>query len=141
MTVREARVEDIPGLVEMGARFHAMSPHRFLGEYDPTGIAVMLEFMIASPSATILTNGSGLIGGVLAPIYFAPSKLMMEESFWWAGEGGGELLTAFEHVAKVMGAAFVLLSTLENERSDAMARVMKRNGYTQVERRHIKELQ
>jgi len=140
VTVREAQASDIPELVEMGARFHAMSPHRHLGDYDREGIAVMLEFMIASPSAAILTNGTGLIGGVLAPIYFAPSKLMLEESFWWAGAGGGELLKAFEHVAKVMGASCVLLSTLENDRSDAMGRVMKRNGYTQVERRHIKEL-
>lgn len=140
MSVRPAMIEDIPTLVEMGAKFHAMSPHKFLGGYDRQGIANMLGFLITSNSGLVLTNGAGVIGGFLAPIYFAPAKLMMEESFWWSGAEGMDLLTAFEREARAMGASCVLLSTLENERSPVMDRVMRRKGYKPVERRHIKEL-
>lgn len=138
--IRAATVEDIPALVEMGAKFHAMSPHGFLGEYDPEGIANLLFFMATNTGAILLTNGEGLIGGILAPVYFAPTRIMAEESFWWAGKGGGELLAAFEEAAKAKGAHFVLLSTLENEQSAVIDRIVTRKGYAPVERRYIKEL-
>lgn len=140
MTVRTVSVEDIPSLVEMGAKFHAMSPHRDMGEYDADGVGRMLAFMVSSSSAILLTNEEGLIGGVLAPVYFAPGKIMAEESFWWAGSGGGELLAAFEEAAKSKGADFVLLSTLENERSAVIDRIVTRKGYRPVERRYVKGL-
>lgn len=138
--IRTATAEDIPALVEMGAKFHAMSPHQFLGEYDPQGIANLLRFLATGNNTILLTNGEGLIGGVLAPVYFAPTKIMAEESFLWARKGGGDLLSAFEDEAKARGAAFVLMSTLENEKTKAMDRVMRRSSYVPVERRYIKVL-
>lgn len=138
MTVRTATVEDIPALVEMGERFHAMSPHKFMGEYRPEAVANMLAYMAAN--AILLTNGAGVIGGVLAPVYFNPGVLMAEESFWWSAARGSDLLEAFESAARDRGAAFVLLSTLHNERSHIIDRVVSRRGYAPVERRYIKEL-
>lgn len=140
MTVRTATVEDIPALVEMGAKFHAMSPHSFMGEYDPAGIARMLRFMIDSPQAVLLTNGEGLIGGTYAPVYFAPSTWMVEENFWWAGRDGFALLDAMLEHAKGFGASFCLLSTLENDRSKAIGRLLKGKGFRLMESRYIKEL-
>lgn len=139
MTVRAATAEDIPALVEIGARFHEMSPHRFMGEYDRRGIANVLGFMIGSPQSIVLTNDAGLIGGTLAPVYFAPSKLMAEENFWFAGAGGRDLLRAFEEEAAARGAHFVLLSTLENERASIIDRMVERRGYRLIERRWLKE--
>jgi len=138
MTIRQATADDIPALVEMGAKFHAMSPHAFLGEYDRQGIANLLSYMAAN--AILLTNGEGIIGGIIAPVYFAPTRLMAEESFLWAHKGGFDLLTAFEEEAKRRGASFVLMSTLENGKVRAMDRMMTRSGYRAVERRYIKEL-
>lgn len=140
MTVRLATVEDIPALVEMGAKFHAMSPHQFMGAYDHAGIARMLRFMIDSPQAVLLTNGEGLIGGTYAPVYFAPSTWMIEENFWWAGKDGFALLDNLLDHAKGWGAAFCLLSTLENDRSKAIGRLLKGKGFRLMERRYIKEL-
>lgn len=138
--IREASLADIPSLVEMGARFHAMSPHRFMGEYDPEGIAHVLAFMIDSPQAVLLTNGTGLIGATFSPVYFAPSTWMLEENFWWAQGGGFELLSALLVHGKAWGASFVLLSTLENEHSTAIDRLLTRQGFKLMERRYIKEL-
>ncbi len=84
MAIRKATTEDIPALVEMGAKFHAMSPHSFMGEYDATGAANVLRFMIESPQSLVLTNGKGMIGGTFAPVFFAPGKWMLEENYWSA---------------------------------------------------------
>lgn len=117
-----------------------MSPHKSLGAFDADAVARMLRFMASGNGTILLTNGSGAIGGVMAPVYFATWVLMAEESFWWASANGMELLDAFETEAKAMGARFVLLSTLENERSAVIDRIVRRKGYTTVERRHMKEL-
>lgn len=140
MTVRKALIEDIPSLVEMGSNFHAMSPHSFMGEYDATGAANVLRFMIESPQSLVLTNGQGMIGGTFAPVFFAPGKWMLEENYWWAGADGFALLDAHLEHAKAWGASFYLLSTLENERSAAITRLVTRKGFKPLERRFIKEL-
>lgn len=139
MIVR-ATEADIPALVEMGRKFHAMAPHSPMGAFDEVGVANVLRFLITSPSALVLTNGDGAIGGVLAPVYFCPSKLMLEESFWWSTKGGRELLSAFIHEGREMGASCLYLSTLENERSHVIDRVVTRMGFVPVERRYVKEL-
>lgn len=140
MTPWLARAEDVPGLVEMGAKFHAMSPHRDMGEYDPDGIGRMLNFMIESPQAVVMTNGEGLIGGTYSPIYFAPSKWMVEENFLWASKGGFELLDALLMHATAWGADYCLMSSLENKYAKAMDRLLTRRGFRLLERRYLKEL-
>ncbi len=138
--IRPATTEDIPHLVEMGREFHAMSPHKPMGEFDGEAVGRMLDFLISSPSALVLTNGDGAIGGVMAPIYFCPTKLMMEESFWWARKGGRDLLREFSVQAKAMGASCIYLSTLRNDRSDIVDRIVSGMGFGMVEHRYVKDL-
>lgn len=140
MSVENAKLEDIPRLAEMGEKFHAMSPHKGLGEYDKSSMARVLKFMIENDNCVVLANDQGLIGGTLSPVYFNPSILLMEENFWWASAGGQDLREEFEKAAQQMGAKFVLMSTLENEKADIIDRLMKRKGYRGIERRHLKEL-
>jgi hypothetical protein len=138
--VRIATAEDIPSLVEMGRAFHAMSPHKFMGEYMPDAVKAMLAFLIASPDGLVVTNDTGAIGGLVTRVYFCPLKKQMEEAFWWASSGGKELREMFEAESKAMGADFVLMSGLENERSEAIGRVFRKAGYVPVERRFVKVL-
>lgn len=140
MTVRTATVEDIPALVEMGAKFHAMSPHKPVGDYDYDAVARTLAFLVESPSGLVVRSDTGVLGGFMAPVFFAPTVPMMEENFWWASGGGQELRRFFEAEAKAMGARFVYFTTLENDRIDAIDRLMQRDGYRPVERRYMKEL-
>lgn len=139
--IRKANEMDIPSIAAMGRKFHAMSTHHHMGEYDEEAICRMLSFMVGSDHAVVLTNGQGFIGGVVAPIYFNPAKLMMEESFWWAERGGRDLLKALEKEAKIMGASCLCLSTLDNDRSNVIGRVVTGSGYAPLERRYVKELQ
>lgn len=138
--IRAATAADVPALVEMGRQFHAMAPHRPMGEFDPEAVARMLSFMVASPQSLVLTNGEGAIGGVMAPVYFNPGKMLMEEAFWWAAKGGRQLLAAFCDASESMGADYVSLSTLDNERSAVIDRVVTRMGFQPVERRYLKGL-
>jgi hypothetical protein len=138
--IREATGLDVPAIVAMGRAFHAMSPHRGMGAFDEAGVANMLRALIAEPRALVLTNGEGAIGGVLAPIYFCPSKLMMEEAFYYAIRGGKQMLEEFCERSREMGASCVLLSTLENEKSHVIDRVVTRMGFRPVERRYVMEL-
>lgn len=141
MTTRLATIEDIPALVEMGTKFHAMSPHKWMGEFDDAAIGRMLAFLIDNPAGLVVTNGEGVIGGMMSPVYFNPSKWMMEESFWFAGSGGRDLLKAFNTEARGMGADYVLLSTLENDKSHVIDRVVTRMGFVPLERRYVKGLE
>lgn len=137
---RHATLQDIPEMVEMGRRFLAMAPHNPVGPYDGEAVARTLTFLVESPIALLVRNETGMLGGVMSPVFFSPGVLMMEESFWWATGGGQELRRFFESEARAMGARFSYFTVLENERVDSIGRVMKRDGYLPVERRHMKDL-
>lgn len=138
--IRDAAYDDIPALVEMGKEFVAMSPHRGMGAFDAQAVERMFAFLIDEPVGLLLVNGDGFIGGVLQPVYFCPDKIMAEEHFWWARKGGRDLLRAFEKKAREMGASFVSMSTLINDRADIAQRIVTRMGFEPIERRYLKEL-
>lgn len=117
-----------------------MSPHKPMGEFDGEAVARMLRFLIVSPQGLVLTNGEGAIGGMLAPVYFNPGKFIMEEAFLWARRGGRDLLRYFCEEATKMGADFVSMSTLENDKVNAMHRFVTRMGFIPLERRYLKGL-
>jgi hypothetical protein len=141
MTQRLALPEDVPAIVALGRKFHAMSPHKDMAEYDEMGVARVVSFMIESPQSVVLFNGTGVIGATYAPVYFAPSKWMCEENFFFSDASGGmALLDGLIVHAKGWGASHVIMSTLEDERAKVMERVMTRKGFKAIERRYTLEL-
>lgn len=140
MTPWVATEADVPSLIEIGRKFHAMSPHKPVGPFDAEAVGRVLAMLIAHPDGLVMTNGVGVIGGMIAAVYFSPGVKMMEEHFWWAASGGKDLLRAFETVSRGMGADYVMLSTLENDKSPAIDRVVSRMGFTPIERRYMKNL-
>ena len=135
--IRDATREDTPALVAMARRFHAMAPHAALGEFDERTVTGFLRFLIDAPSAIVLTNGCGAIGGMMLPLFFNGAARVMEEGFCWAEGGGLELLDAFTAEAKRRDAQAVFLSTLENDKARAIARVLKRRGFEPLEHRYV----
>lgn len=124
----------------MGRRFLAMAPHNPVGDYDEAAVARTLAFLIDNPNGLLVRNETGMLGGFLAPVFFSPGVLLMEENFWWANGGGQDLRRYFEAEAKTMGAHFSMFTVLENDRIESINRVMKRDGYLPIERRYMKEL-
>lgn len=138
--IREAVEGDIPAILELGQRFHALSPWSDR-PFNREATEQTVRNLIASPQGVLLFNGSGILGGVLAPIYFG-GGLIAQELFWFADKGGRELLDGFERCAEASGACGVLMVNLVmDERTDAiMNRMYERRGYALRERHFYKEL-
>jgi hypothetical protein len=93
VTPRLAIAEDIPALVKIGTKFHAMSPHKWMGEFDGAAIGRMLAFLIDNPAGLVVTNGEGVIGGMMSPVYFNPSK---ENGNGYSTHGAGHPACEFQ---------------------------------------------
>lgn len=138
---RLATLDDIPAIVALGKKFHAMSPHKDMADYDEEGIARVVAFMIESPQSVVLFNGAGVIGATYAPIYFSPSQWMADENYWFSDTRGGlELLEGLIEHAKGWGASHLRLSTLENDKSSVIDRLLTRKGFRLIERSYLLEL-
>lgn len=137
--IRQARLSDIPRIVEMGAKFHAMSDYSF-AEFNREATARFLEATINNPDAVIFCHEQGMIGGALVPLYFDPDTKIAIETFWWADSEGMALLTHFEWWAEAKGAAAVSMACLEGKRSKALGRVFKMRGYRPTENTYTRVL-
>lgn len=134
-----AAPEDIPRLVEMGRAFHEVAPHGAIAEFDEPAVIRVLRYLMDSPGGLILMNAAGAIGGLLVPLYFAPSKQLMEISFWSVPKGGKAMLRQFEAEARSMGACGCHLSVFVDGREHLAERLLRHLGYCAVERRFMKE--
>lgn len=132
--MKQAAEADIPQLVQWMARFHEASGTAV--PFDPDYTAQFLGGLIRQ--GVILTNGHGMIGGMIAPAFCNGNWLQAHELFWWAERGGLALLRAFEAWAKGEGAAEVRMSSLASlPRADA---VLRRKGYAATELSYSKVL-
>ncbi|MFZ5667966.1 MAG: hypothetical protein ACOY4K_00580 [Pseudomonadota bacterium] len=136
--MRIATAEDVPAIVEMGAKLHATAPFADV-PYDREATAGFVGKVIEH-GVVFLADG-GMCGGVLSPSYFNPAHVVAAELFWWAPVGGGrELREAFERWARAAGAAAVQFSGLANDRLEAVTRVYRRGGFEPVEMSFVKRL-
>lgn len=137
--VRPAVESDVPALLAMGREFHAYA-YTGMGDLDEERALRLLRSLMVSPHGLVLTNGVGAIGGIMSPGWFQKGALIMEEAFWWSAQGGRDLLREFVAQSRAKGATSIMLSTLDNERSTAVDRIVKRFGFTPMERRYTMKL-
>ena len=138
MSVRRAGAEDLDRCVELGAAFHAYSPHRSI----PLDAVALREFLAGlSEHGALFVSSAGMIGGVLSPLYFNPTYVVAAELFWWAPEGGGrELREAFEAWAAAEGATAVQFCRLDDEHAPRLDALYRRAGYRAIETSYLKEI-
>lgn len=133
MTVRKATVEDIPALVEMGAKFHASEKESEVAFYRE-GAAQFFCNLIASPQACLFTDGQGFICGVLSGLpWLDPSFVGANEMLWWSAGDGLPLFKAFEAWAASSGASQITFSHRHSERTATLARLYRMRGYEPYE--------
>jgi len=121
-------------LAELGRRFHAMSPWRHT-PYDADAVSAFLVELANNPDGYLVCTEHGLIGGVLSPLWFAPSVTVAVELFWYSeskGEGQ-KLRDGFEAWAKERGAGYTQFSILSDKHEEDMRRAMMRQGYDAIE--------
>jgi hypothetical protein len=137
---RKATLEDLPHILEMGRRFHAMSSWSDQ-EFCPIQTSQTVMNLINSPDGVVFYNGEGMLGGLLAQSPFTPGY-NAHEFFWFADRGGRDLIQAFERWAEEKGANGVLMLNLTlGPRTDKiMDRMYSRRGYEMRERTYFKDL-
>jgi len=127
--VRKATFDDIPALLDMFKKFHAVSGQPMAFNREAT--ADFVASLIGSASGAAIVSDTGMIGGVLAPAYCDPDWMMAIELFWWAERDGMALLRAFEDWGREVGAQEVRMTSLsELPRADA---ILRRKGYDPAE--------
>lgn len=126
-----ATPRDLDKVVRLGVEFHAASPHR-IDAVDPDGWADTASKLIESGG--VFVSDGGMIGGVLAPLYFNPSVVYAYELFWWAPDGNGlTLQREFRAWAKEQGAAGIHWTALADDNSSRMDRIYARCGAVKTE--------
>jgi len=129
--VRNAQVCDLPRLMRYAQAFHAYHPLTAHAPFDAEPIEAKLKDLIAGGDAVLLVHDHGAIGGVLAPIWCAPSVVIATEIFWWAERDGRSLMKAFEAWAEGKGADEVQMIAILGARD--VTPIYDRAGYRPVE--------
>lgn len=129
--IRRATLDDMPAVLDRGATFLSQSPYAWAG-LDREAFATFAARMIED-AGVIFLGDTGIIGGVLSPLYFNPGVLLAAELFWWAPTEGQALRQAFEAWAAEIGCVGVACSGLAGEREGAIRRIYERHGYATTE--------
>lgn len=137
MGVRRATEADLPQILDYAVQFHAYSPWRSV-PMDMAAVETLARGLLTG--GAIFVSESGMCGGILAPLYFAPSRLVATELFWWAPQDGQALREAFEGWAREQGAFAAQFSALADDRLPAVARIYRRSGFRPAETAFIKGL-
>lgn len=148
--IRDARHEDIPAIVAMGARFFAEAEWSDVTEWDDDSVSVTLANLIEGEGGILLVAEKdgrlvGMTGGLVHPAYFNIHHLTGQELFWWVAPEwrkgiGAEMFHRLEHEAKMRGAQSWSMIALDRVRPKAMDRVYKVSGYRCSEHSYIKRL-
>ena len=135
--IRAATVNDIPALLEMGARFSEKANVAGHVGYDAESVAATLEAMIKN-GHPVFVSESGAIGAISLPHAFNAAHIAAHELFWWShGRDGMALLDALEAYCAEHCHSLTMI-TLEAIRPKATGRLYQRRGYAPLEHSHVK---
>lgn len=127
----KATLADLDKVIALGLDFHAASPHR-VDAVDPEGWAATAKAMIEAGG--VFVSQGGMIGGVLAPLYFNPAVVYAYELFWWAPDGAGMALQReFRAWVKESGAVGIHWTALADDSLPRMDRIYARSGAVKTE--------
>lgn len=97
--IREATAEDLPRIVQLGARAHAGLG--LPGAFCPGDYWAFCERLIADDDGVIFLSERGIIAGFKERAYYNTTFRTAREPIWWAEDGQGmALLDAYEKWAE-----------------------------------------
>lgn len=136
--IREATLQDIPVLLEMGERFSKVANLAEHVGYDAANMAATFRVMIEAPEHVIFIKDGGAIGAMSGPHPFNYAHTVAQELFWWCENGGGlKLLRKLEEWAKERGAS-LRMACLEAVEPKRTGQLFERLGYAPIEHGYIK---
>lgn len=130
--IRQAGIKDIDLIIRHGRAFFDMSPWAYRSEYNEGDLKKSLAAIISGEGA-IFVSETGICGGLIFPLYFNFAHKIAQELFWYSDGDGRSLRSAFEGWAKDNGATEILMTCLANEREAGMRRLLRRDGYKEIE--------
>lgn len=143
LIIREASLDDVPFLVEMGCKSVPLLYGDLL-KNDPIAQAKLAIQLITLPFGVVFVsekdaNITGMIG-LIATIHPTTSDAVVSEMFWYvspnARGSGPRLLKKSEEWAKIMGAK-KLIVVAPNEKVE---RFYVRKGFHKLETQYIKDI-
>lgn len=138
--IRQASLEDIETVLDLGRRFHAYSPWSERASLNEDHWRQTAHNLLTGETSAIFLSEDGFCGGLIFPLYFNWDYLIAQELFWFAKSGGTEVRQAFENWAKGRGAVAIQMSCLADKREAAMRRLLTRKGYVATETQLLREL-
>lgn len=140
--IREATLDDIPALLEMGRAFADRCDLHSIAPYDETSMAATFRLLIEQDNGILLITDGGAAGGMVHPAYWNHAHLTGQEFFWWVypekrGQGV-RLFKALEQAAKDRGAGSWAMITLDKVEPEKTGRFYERCGYRKSEHSFIK---
>lgn len=134
MSVRRARLQDVPRLVRLAQIEHARS--RFASErFDPVLVARNFEHAVTGLVTAVFISDTelGFIGGMAQPNLFN-GRAVAYELAWYAEDGSGlALLRALTQWARSVRATDLVVHHYSGIQDDKrFARVMRRRGFAEL---------
>lgn len=144
--IREATIDDVPSLVEMGKRFISETNYNRQIATNPTALADLMMRLIHATAGVIFVsemNGKA-VGMIGAHVYMHPMswECCGAETFWWVepearGKGSGiRLLKKAEQWADEKGAVRMQMVAP----TEKAARVYTALGYVKLEEQYQKDI-
>jgi ribosomal protein S18 acetylase RimI-like enzyme len=140
--IRRATVADLPGLVELGRKFHEASGYADIAEFDALSFATTLQnapdavFLVVEKAGHLV----GMAGALVYPFYFNLKHRTAQEVFWWVNPEhrgiGSQLFDALVAEVKAMGAQSLSMIALEN--ATWVGGFYEKRGFRPSERSFIK---
>ena len=135
--IRRATVEDIPQLLDMGAKFSAKAKLEDHVGYRAEDMALTFAELIDG-GHPVFIGENGAIGAVSTPHPFNRQHIMAQEMFWWSeGREGLRLLSALEEWCdeNCHSLRMITLEAVEPERT---GRLYQRRGFAPLEHSYVK---
>lgn len=148
--IRQATIEDIPRLIELGMEFFEMTELGNVTEYDAQSAGKTLTAMIEGRDATVLVieiEGEivGVAGAMIYPFFFNLNHRVAQEFFWFVSvehRGGREsirLFQALEAWAKDNGADSMAMVALGCN-YESVSEFYRKQGYYRQETSFMRRL-
>lgn len=141
--IREATLEDVPALVEMGRYFADRAQIKELGDigFCEQSVGTMIETLIKGNDTVVFVDTlmRGCIGGGVYPFWMNTAHLASNGLFWWVTEEarastvGRKLWTALEKWSKTKGCTLFQMTCLEGYEPNRIEEMYKRRGYVPLE--------
>ena len=146
MTIRSAKVEDIPQIIDLAKKFHAVSGYDCL-EFDCDTVGrLALQSIDQGLCAAAEVDGKivGFLAGMQFPALLNANIMVGAEVAWWVEPEyrnkpiGVKLLKYSEQQAKDKKLKFWSMMCLEQLNADGLESIYERMGYKKSERTYMR---